>query len=443
MYYNTNQNLHLPYPLFSPLDILISQQLNSFDLSQSIMSQVNTSTDMLSGVSADSIKSPEDSNGDPFQNADRYGFLADPAAPAKWEAQYQYYHVSDHSRIETERRRMQKWANMLSTFKSNLLAFASSPATQTPSLLVPPMSFAPKRLKKRVYKGIPDSVRGVAWNLLILGHTHHLFQSPLDPQLSSTPSHLSIPPSQIVQLNYHNNKDNYSQRYSDILMTDSEHVRQIDLDVNRTSRNHALFCERYGKGQQMLFNILRAYAVLDAEVGYTQGMSGLGALLLMYMSEEDAFWCLVTLMQEERFGLRGLFLPGFPRLYRQYAIHEKLFASLLSDLHRHFDQQGIMTSMYSTRWFLTLFCGVVPFPILLRVWDLILTEGYQFTVHRVAIALLKTYHDELILMPFENLMRFLVQTEWLLIDPDEFITTVRKIKISKKLIRAIDYNQTL
>jgi len=51
----------------------------------------------------------------------------------------------------------------------------------------------------------------------------------------------------------------------------------------------------------MLFNILRAYAVYDAEVGYTQGMSGLGALLLMYMSEEDAFWCLCTLMQEERY----------------------------------------------------------------------------------------------------------------------------------------------
>lgn len=54
-------------------------------------------------------------------------------------------------------------------------------------------------------------------------------------------------------------------------------------------------------GQRMLFNILRAYAVYDNEVGYTQGMSGLGALLLMYMSEEDAFWCLVTLMQEERY----------------------------------------------------------------------------------------------------------------------------------------------
>jgi len=150
---------------------------------------------------------------------------------------------------------------MIPTFRNQLLAHASSPATQTPSLHVPPIYFAPKKFKERVstsppisffpssykkqiclttfyvYKGIPDSVRGVAWNLLILGHTHHLFQPPLEPHLSLT----QMPPSQIVQLNFHNNKDHYSQRYSDLLMTDTEHVRQIDLDVNRTSRNHALY----------------------------------------------------------------------------------------------------------------------------------------------------------------------------------------------------------
>lgn len=416
---------------YNSLHVLNYQSESS---SSSIVSANASSTDAMSGVS-DSAK-PEETIVDPFQNADRYGFLADPSAPLKWEAQYQYYLNQDHSRMETERRRMQKWAEMLQVFRDELMAHASSPASQTPSHLVPPMYFAPRKLKKRVYKGIPDSVRGVAWNLLILGHTHHLFQPPLDAH--------NPPSNQIVQQkNYYNNKDNYSQRYTDLLMTDTEHVRQIDLDVNRTSRNHAVFCERYGMGQRMLFNILRAYAVYDNEVGYTQGMSGLGALLLMYMSEEDAFWCLVTLMQEERFGLRGLFLPGFPRLYKQYAIHEKLFASLLHDLHRHFDQQGIQTSMYSTRWFLTLFCGVLPFPILLRVWDLILAEGYQHTVHRVAIAVLKTYQSELLRMPFEDLMRFLVQTEWLLIDPDAFIHTVKKIKIPKRLIRAIDYNEPL
>lgn len=88
--------------------------------------------------------------------------------------------------------------------------------------------------KIKVYKGIPDSVRGVAWSLLILGNTHHLFQPPLDGLPSSN--------SQLVQQkNYHNNKDHYSQRYNDLLMTDTEHVKQIDLDVNRTSRNHAVY----------------------------------------------------------------------------------------------------------------------------------------------------------------------------------------------------------
>lgn len=413
--------------------------------SSSVMVSPNSSDGTLSGMSDNSMQSNEETVADPFQNADRYGFLADPSAPAKWEAQYQFYLTLDHSRMAAERRRMQKWADMLPTFRNRLLAHASSPGSQTPSLQAqtPPVTFAPPKLRKRVYKGIPDSVRGVAWSLLILGNTHHLFQAPLENLPIPPPTPIQQQHQQVTQQNYHNNKDHHSQRYTDLLMTDTEHVRQIDLDVNRTSRNHALFCERYGTGQRMLFNILRAYAVYDSEVGYTQGMSGLGALLLMYMSEEDAFWCLVTLMHEERFGLRGLFLPGFPRLYRQYTIHEKLFRLLLPDLHKHFDVEGIQTSMYSTRWFLTLFYGVLPFPILLRVWDLIFAEGYQHTIHRVAIALLKIHQDELLKMPFENLMRFLVATEWLLLDPDNFINVVRKIKISKKLIRAIDYNETL
>lgn len=412
--------------------------------SSSIISPYSSTDGTTSGTSDNSAKNDDTSN-DPFLNADRYGFLADPSAPVKWEAQYQFYMKIDHARIGTERRRMQKWADMLPTFRNTLLAHVTSPASQTPSLLLqtPPITYAPKKLRKRVYKGIPDSVRGMAWSLLILGHTHHLFQTPLESLPIPPPTPVQQQHQKVNQQNYNNNKDQHSQRYIDLLMTDTEHVRQIDLDVNRTSRNHALFCERYGSGQRMLFNILRAYAVYDTEVGYTQGMSGLGALLLMYMSEEDAFWCLVALMHEERFGLRGLFLPGFPRLYRQYAIHEKLFASLLPDLHKHFEVEGIQTSMYSTRWFLTLFCGVVPFPILLRVWDLILAEGYQKTVHRVAIALLKMHQVELLAMPFEQLMRFLVSTEWLLLDPDETISLVRKIKISPKLIRAIDYNETL
>jgi hypothetical protein len=53
-------------------------------------------------------------------------------------------------------------------------------------------------------------------------------------------------------------------------------------------------------------NILKAYAALDPEVGYCQGMNFLAGVLLMYLpSEADAYGALVVLMQQR--GLRELY----------------------------------------------------------------------------------------------------------------------------------------
>lgn len=43
----------------------------------------------------------------------------------------------------------------------------------------------------------------------------------------------------------------------------SPDIRQIDLDVNRTFRNHIMFRERYGIKQQALFHLLAAYSMYN------------------------------------------------------------------------------------------------------------------------------------------------------------------------------------
>ena len=47
----------------------------------------------------------------------------------------------------------------------------------------------------------------------------------------------------------------------------SKEVRQVDLDVNRTYRNHEMFRERYNIKQRDLFHVLVAYSVYNTEVG--------------------------------------------------------------------------------------------------------------------------------------------------------------------------------
>ena len=112
------------------------------------------------------------------------------------------------------------------------------------------------KLRSRVYKGIPDALRGKVWPKLLC----------------------------IEQLKQE--QEGVFGRMLEYGMKHSTDIRQIDLDVNRTYRNHRIFRERYNIRQQMLFRVLVAYSVYNTEVGYCQGMSQIAALLLMYMDEE-------------------------------------------------------------------------------------------------------------------------------------------------------------
>ena len=46
-------------------------------------------------------------------------------------------------------------------------------------------------------------------------------------------------------------------------------------------------------------------AWLLQEVGYCQGMNHISAILLVFLSEEDAFWVLAQLMTKERHAMEG------------------------------------------------------------------------------------------------------------------------------------------
>ena len=51
-------------------------------------------------------------------------------------------------------------------------------------------------------------------------------------------------------------------------------------------------------GTEMLFNVMKAYAVCDPEVGYCQGSAFLAGMLLLHMPEEDAFSVFMKLMSK-------------------------------------------------------------------------------------------------------------------------------------------------
>ena len=65
-----------------------------------------------------------------------------------------------------------------------------------------------------------------------------------------------------------------------------------------------------------------------------------------------------------------------------------LFQQYLPDLFAHFEKEGIETSFYATRWFLTLWGDTLPLPVVVRIWDLFLYEGPR-VIYSVGIGLLQ------------------------------------------------------
>ncbi|XP_031421032.1 USP6 N-terminal-like protein [Clupea harengus] len=232
------------------------------------------------------------------------------------------------------------------------------------------------KMVKRVYKGIPLQLRGQAWALL------------LD-----------------VEQVKKENMGKY-EKMKEQASSFSTEIKQIDLDVNRTFRNHIMFMERFGVKQQSLFHVLAAYSVYNTEVSYCQGMSQIAAILLMYMNEEDAFWALSQLLTNHKHAMHGFFIPGFPKLHRFQNHHEQILSKLLPKLKKHMEREQMSTGIYTTKWFLQCFIDRTPFTLTLRLWDIYIMEGER-VLSAMAYTALKLHKKRLLKMNLEDLREFL------------------------------------
>lgn len=91
------------------------------------------------------------------------------------------------------------------------------------------------------------------------------------------------------------------------------------------------------------------------------------------MPEEEAFCLLVRLMNQ--YHLRDLFVHDMPGLHLRLYQFERLLEEFEPALYCHLRRRGISPHLYATQWFLTLFAYRFPLQLVLRIYDLILSEG--------------------------------------------------------------------
>eukprot|EP00742_Colponemidia_sp_Colp-10_P016328 GILJ01018699.1.p1 GENE.GILJ01018699.1~~GILJ01018699.1.p1 ORF type:complete len:272 (+),score=44.22 GILJ01018699.1:87-818(+) len=221
---------------------------------------------------------------------------------------------------------------------------------------------------------------------------------------------------------------------------DPETEGTIERDLNRTFPTHVMFQEE-GVGQAKLRNVLHAYANIDPEVGYVQGMGFLAGTLLTQMEEEEAFWCFHSMMHSEKYRLRDMFKPGFPMLQLFFFQLRALTMKEIPKLQKHFDALNVDPSFFAAQWFLTLFVYHFQFRALLRIWDIFMCEGWKI-IFRVALALMKWEEKLLLSLPFDKILPALKNLHENK-NPDEIMERCLKIKFKTEELKDLrkEYEQ--
>ncbi|XP_068949926.1 ecotropic viral integration site 5 protein homolog isoform X5 [Petaurus breviceps papuanus] len=263
-----------------------------------------------------------------------------------------------------------------------------------------------KQVKELVRKGIPHHFRAIVWQLLCNAQS-----MPIKDQ------------------------------YSELLKMTSPCEKLIRRDIARTYPEHDFFKEKDSLGQEVLFNVMKAYSLVDREVGYCQGSAFIVGLLLMQMPEEEAFCVFVKLMQDYR--LRELFKPSMAELGLCMYQFECMIQEHLPELFVHFQSQSFHTSMYASSWFLTIFLTTFPLPVATRIFDIFMSEGLEI-VFRVGLAVLQMNQAELMQLDMEGMLQHFQKVIPHQFDsgPDKLIQASYQVKYNTKKMKKLEKEYT-
>jgi ecotropic viral integration site 5 protein len=194
----------------------------------------------------------------------------------------------------------------------------------------------------------------------------------------------------------------------------------ITLDVQRSFNNTESI------SSENLSNILKTYAFYNPEIEYCQGMNFLaGFFYFYYRDEEKSFKAMLGLIK--KFDLTELFNTTLPRLKLYFYILDRLISMYLPELHEHFKNEYINSSLFSSAWFITCFCNTISHQRtadinenLMLFWDNFIIDGY-LVIFRVAIILLGIFEDKLLPLSFEEMLNCIVDIPKILFSKNEAI----------------------
>ena len=223
------------------------------------------------------------------------------------------------------------------------------------------------KLKKKIRKGIPDSLRGEIWMKIsgtdILKKGREKLYNDLITKIKK----------------------------NEVLKVPDEET--IIKDMHRTFPKNLLFMNKLGEGQRKLFRVLSCFSSYNKKIGYVQGMSFIAAIFLSYETEENAFWLLQNYIKN--YVTQDLYFHDFPGLKKNLFVLLKYMKKFLPDIFNHLQRKDVYPTIYASSWYLTCFINVLSYDKILRIMDCFLFEGSKI-IHRICLGILAIKHDNIL-----------------------------------------------
>jgi len=118
---------------------------------------------------------------------------------------------------------------------------------------------------------------------------------------------------------------------------------------------------------------------------------------------------------------------------------ERLLELELPELYQHFKNEEVQPGLYASEWFSTLFAYSFPLEIVVRLWDVYLEEGNEY-LFKIALAILKLSHDELLHLPFEQIIFHLKSRQGLVTVPADLVIKLADSStiVNKQLLDSLE-----
>ncbi|KAM3129665.1 hypothetical protein pb186bvf_018178 [Paramecium bursaria] len=213
---------------------------------------------------------------------------------------------------------------------------------------------------------------------------------------------------------------------------------KITNDVKRTFRSNAFFKEP--RNQQRLTNILVAYANVDTELRYGQGMNFIAAgLIYLQEDKEDdemIFNILRYIVLDKDW--RQLYQTNTPGLFSCLAKFNFKVKKYLPELYEHFQKVGVTDiGIFISNYYLTLFFSTAPVQFALVILSMFILQGHKILT-KLLISMMIFYKAQILKMDdFQILTNFLKKT--MAINFFQELQKCRKQQILVKMLLKIKF----